>query len=361
LHQREANLPFLEKVLEESPHKIIKGWACLGVAVTLIGTEKEGLDAYADSTDLIRQLEERKTRDDRIIAMLERTINEFGKISLGDTTLGKLAEPLLFERKFLMVGKVAPDIIGKDINGKPLKLSDFRGKVVILDFFADWCPYCSQMYPHERVMMQKFADKPFAIVGVNCDQRERFLQVVAQGKVTWPSFYDGPGGPICDRWNVSSYPSIYVLNADGVICYKDLRGESLERAVEGMLRDPKATPGVPNLDKIRPAVPPVTAPPATAPPATAPPAGAGNPPAATVPPTAPQPGTNPSTPTAPPASGTAAPTNLQASGTMGRPRVNRDRSPSANLAFARRSASKFKVEDSGFHGRIFIDTFFERV
>lgn len=368
LHPREANIPFFERVLEECPHKDVKGWACLGVAFTLIGTEKEGLDAYADSSELIRQLEERKTRDDRIIAMLERTNDEFGKIQLGETTLGKIAEPLLFERKFLMVGKVAPDIIGKDIQGKPLKLSDFRGKVVILDFFADWCPYCAQMYPHERVMLQKFAGKPFAIVGVNCDVRERFQQVVAQGKVTWPSFYDGPGGSISERWNVAGYPTIYVLNADGVICYKDLRGESLERAVETMLRDPKATPGVPNVDKIRPAVPPATIPPAAVPPATVPPTvppfGAGTPPPATAPPAAPGAGAAPATPTAPatpPANGPATPSNPQTTGTARRSRITAARSLSAKLAFARGSDSRFKVEDFRIHGRIFIDTFFQRV
>ncbi|MGD9645806.1 MAG: redoxin domain-containing protein [Pirellulales bacterium] len=246
LHSRESNVPFLERVLEESPHKEVRGIACLGVATTLMAAETDGLDAYEDAAGMTAQLQERKERDDRIVAMLERTTTEFGKVEFGDSTLGKLAEPLLFERKFLVVGKVAPEIIGKDIDGNPLKLSDFRGKVVILDFWADWCPYCAQMFPHERVMLQKFADKPFAIVGVNTDTRERYQQVLAQRKVTWPSFYDGPGGPISQRWNVTSIPEIYVLNAEGVICYKELRGEALERAVETLLRNPSATPpGVP--------------------------------------------------------------------------------------------------------------------
>lgn len=357
---RESNVSFLERVLNESPHKEVQGWACLSEAVTLVATEKEGLDAYADSTELIRQLEERKTRDDKIIALLERTSGaEFGHIELGKTTLGKLSEPLLFERKFLMVGKVAPEIIGKDLQGKPLKLSDFRGKVVILDFFADWCPYCAQMYPHERVMLQKFANKPFAIVGVNCDVRERIQQVVAQGKVTWPSFYDGPGGPICERWNVSGYPTIYVLNADGVICYKDLRGESLERAVEGMLRDPKVTPGVPNLDKLRPTAPPTTAPPATAPPATTAPATATQP--TTAPPAA-APSTAAPSITAPP---TTAPSASRASLDLSAPAFLRlspvasSLSEIAKLAFASRSDRRNCDKDFLLHGRFFIDTFFE--
>jgi endonuclease YncB( thermonuclease family)/thiol-disulfide isomerase/thioredoxin len=293
-HSREANVPFLERVLEDSPHKDVRGWACLGIATTLIETEKQGLDAYADTADMIRQIEERKQRDDRIVAMLERTTTEFSKVELGDTTLGKAAEPLLFERKFLVVGKVAPEIVGKDIDGKPLKLSDFRGKVVILDFWADWCPYCAQMYPHERVMLQKFAGKPFAILGVNRDTRERYQQVLAQRKVTWPSFYDGPGGPIGERWNVTSIPEIYVLNADGVICYKELRGESLERAVETLLRNPKATPGVPDEKLIQPTPQPPGNP---APPAAsggAPPAGGPGQPAA--PAAQAQPGTNPAVP-----------------------------------------------------------------
>ncbi|MBX9789607.1 MAG: redoxin domain-containing protein [Pirellulales bacterium] len=299
----EANTPFFERVLADSPHKDVQGFACLAVATTLVATEKEGPDAYADAAEMIRQAQERRQRDDRIVAMLERTTSEFGKVELGDTTLGKVAEPLLFERKFLVVGKVAPEIIGKDIDGKPLKLSDFRGKVVILDFWADWCPYCAQMYPHERVMLQKFADKPFAIVGVNSDTRERYQQVLAQKKVTWPSFFDGPDGPIRERWNVSSIPEIYVLNADGVICYKELRGESLERAVERLLRNPKATPGVPVEKPAPPATPGSPAAPAT--PGAAPPTPGAAPSPSTATPS--PPGATPPPPPQPPAANPAVP------------------------------------------------------
>ena len=352
LHPREANIPFFERVLEECPNKLVKGCACLAVATSLMGTEKEGLDAYADSTELIRLIEERKTRDDRIIAMLERTTSEFGKLELGETTLAKIAEPMLFERKFLMVGKVAPDIVGKDIDGKPLKLSDHRGKVVIVDFWVDWCPHCVRMYPHERLMLQKYADKPFAILGVNCDTRERYQQVLAQRKVTWPSFYDGPGGPIAERWNVEGYPTVYVLNADGVIFYKDWSIDGLERAVETLIRNPHALPG-PNPGEVRVIVPP----------AAVPPAAAGASPSATVPPAPPPPATQgagaaPAPSATPAANGPAVPSNSQATGAMRRSRGVAAGFPSGKLAFARGSDSRTNVEDFRIHGRFFIDTFF---
>ena len=370
LHPREANIPFFERVLEDGPNKVVKGCACLAVATSLMGTEKEGLDAYADSTELVRLVEERQARDQRIVAMLERTISEFGKLELGETTLGKIAEPMLFERKFLMVGKVAPDIVGKDIDGKPLKLSDHRGKVVIVDFWVDWCPHCVRMYPHERVMLQKYADKPFAILGVNCDTRERYQQVRAQGKVTWPSFYDGPSGPIAERWNVDSYPTVYVLNADGVIFYKDWSIDGLERAVETLMRNPHALPG-PNPGDVRVIVPPngAAAPPPGAP-GTASPGGAGSPPPGTAipvmppaapPAAAPGAGAAPPAPASPPASNSANAANAQATGRGGRSRPAVARSPSVRLAIARGSASRIKAGDFRFHGRILIDTFFERV
>ena len=94
------------------------------------------------------------------------------------------------------VGATPPDIEGKDAEGKPLKLSDFRGKVVLLDFFADWCPHCVAMYPHEQKLVKKFAGRPFALLGINADSFDTLRQVIGSGKVSWRCWPDGPNGPI---------------------------------------------------------------------------------------------------------------------------------------------------------------------
>src|SRR5688572_22947341 len=67
------------------------------------------------------------------------------------------------------VGKPAPEFDGEDFEGRRVKLSDYRGKVVVLVFWSTRCPPCRAMIPHEREMVERFHDRPFALIGVNND------------------------------------------------------------------------------------------------------------------------------------------------------------------------------------------------
>jgi hypothetical protein len=97
------------------------------------------------------------------------------------------------------------------------------------------------MYPHERSLVKKLADKPFALLGVNSDRDLDSLQtVLAEENITWRSFWNGPDGtrgPISRAWNVNAWPTIYVLDADGTIRYKNVRGEKMDHALETLLAE----------------------------------------------------------------------------------------------------------------------------
>jgi len=95
------------------------------------------------------------------------------------------------------------------------------------------------MLPHERSLVQKLSGKPFALVGVNSDrEKDEFKKEAAKEEVTWPCFYDeSTGGPIATAWNVHGWPTIYVIDAKGVIRFRDLRGDALEKAVDGLLAE----------------------------------------------------------------------------------------------------------------------------
>jgi hypothetical protein len=97
------------------------------------------------------------------------------------------------------------------------------------------------MYPHERSLVKKLADKPFALLGVNSDRDlDRLQTVIAEENITWRSFWNGPDGtrgPISRAWNVSAWPTIYVLDADGTIRYKNVRGEKMDQALETLLAE----------------------------------------------------------------------------------------------------------------------------
>jgi hypothetical protein len=94
------------------------------------------------------------------------------------------------------------------------------------------------MYPHERSLVKKLADKPFVLLGVNSDdEREKVKTIVEKEQMTWRSWWDGGNtwGPISIAYNVSKWPTIYVLDHEGVIRYIDIRDKKLEDAIDELL------------------------------------------------------------------------------------------------------------------------------
>jgi len=99
------------------------------------------------------------------------------------------------------------------------------------------------MYPHERSLVKKLANRPFAIIGVNSDPKEKLKSVLVEKNLTWRSFWDGGGtsGPIATKWNVTGWPTTYVIDANGVIRYKNVRAKPLEAGIEKLLKEMKST------------------------------------------------------------------------------------------------------------------------
>lgn len=92
------------------------------------------------------------------------------------------------------------------------------------------------MYPHERSLVQNLKDKPFVILGVNSDaDRENLKERIKEENITWRSWYDGggTGGPIATAWNVSGWPTLYVIDAEGVIRFKSVGFD--EKGVDGTI------------------------------------------------------------------------------------------------------------------------------
>ena len=143
------------------------------------------------------------------------------------STLGQVAEARLDDWHNLAVGKPAPEIKGVDVHGKPLTLSDYRGKVVALVFWGTWCGPCMREIPREKALVERMKGRPFAMLGVNTDADAVAARKVmeAQG-VTWPNWHDGePGeGPIAKLYHVRGYPTVYVIDAEGKIRSKMVAG-----------------------------------------------------------------------------------------------------------------------------------------
>ena len=100
------------------------------------------------------------------------------------------------------------------------------------------------MYPHERSLVKRLADEPFALIGINSDKdREALKEVMVEEEITWRSFWDGgsTNGPIATQWNVSGWPTIYVLDHEGKIRFKGVRGEAMDVAVDELLAEAKGS------------------------------------------------------------------------------------------------------------------------
>ena len=128
-----------------------------------------------------------------------------------------------------------------DHEGKGFTLRDYRGKVVVLSFSGNWCGPCRAMYPQDRALVANLKDKPFALVSVNTDKDSATLQQsISSGEITWRCWCDGgTDGPITTRWGVVSFPSIFVLDAAGVIRFLNVRGDELDHAVATLLAEIK--------------------------------------------------------------------------------------------------------------------------
>jgi thiol-disulfide isomerase/thioredoxin len=215
----------LQKVSDKNPEKDTRGMACFALA-KLAGNE-------ADKGD--------KKASEEAIRLFERVAKDYGDIKLNeDYNLGDMAKGALFELKNLQVGMAVPDVTSENLKGEKVALKDYKGKVVVLDIWATWCGPCKAMIPHEREMVQKLKDKPFALISISADEKKATLEsFLDKESMPWTHWWNGAKGGIVKAWNVQFYPTIYVLDAKGVIRYKHIRDKELEAAVERLLAEVK--------------------------------------------------------------------------------------------------------------------------
>jgi len=138
----------------------------------------------------------------------------------------------------LAVGTQFPDFNEKDLAGKSLSISNYKGKVVLIDFWATWCGPCVGELPNVLKTYQKYHGKGLEIIGVSLDQDQAKLASFIQQKgVTWQQFFDGQGwhNKLAVKYGIESIPATFLLDGQGKIIAKDLRGEALDQAVGAAL------------------------------------------------------------------------------------------------------------------------------
>jgi len=141
-----------------------------------------------------------------------------------------------------MTGAVAPDFAQNNPDGQPIKLSELRGKVVLVDFWASWCGPCRRENPNVVKMYNKYKDQGFEILGVSLDRRkDAWLKAIKKDKLTWPHVSDLRGwkNQVAQLYSVTSVPATVLLDREGRIVARNLRGPALEAKVGEVLKAAK--------------------------------------------------------------------------------------------------------------------------
>ncbi|MBI2193563.1 MAG: TlpA family protein disulfide reductase [Planctomycetes bacterium] len=144
------------------------------------------------------------------------------------------------------IGKPFEDFDEKSLDGKMVSASLYRGKVVLIDFWATWCQPCMQELPGLVEGYRRYQPQGFEIIGISLDQEDRkgdlpnLRQVIRRKKVTWPQIADGQGwqSQLAEKYKIRSIPATYLLDRQGRIYRKGLRGKALWDAVNKLLAQP---------------------------------------------------------------------------------------------------------------------------
>jgi peroxiredoxin len=138
----------------------------------------------------------------------------------------------------LTIGQAAPEISLPDAKGNTVNLSSFKGKVVLIDFWASWCRPCRAANPGVVKLYKKYKDKGFEVFGVSFDEKtSAWKRAIKADKITYSQVIDTKiwEGTVATKYGVEGIPMSFLLDKEGKIVAIDLEGDALDKAIADLL------------------------------------------------------------------------------------------------------------------------------
>lgn len=210
---------FIEKMEAAHPDKKVQGQAALALAL---------LSRELGDGGNVRQFKKRR------FDLIRKAIIEAAEMPFGDKTVGEVSSDLLYALSHLDKGMEAPDVLARTVESKAMRLSDFRGRPVMLVFWHDRMEASEDIKDFIREVKQRLGPRGLTVLGVASEDAPKLREMVKAGDVTWKNWLD-PQGEIAKIYQVTSYPACWVLTKDGIVAFNGVPGPFAELTAEALL------------------------------------------------------------------------------------------------------------------------------
>jgi len=202
----------------KNPDPVVKGEISLAIALNLA--------SLGEGAEISKQR----------LTELREAIIKAAESKIGNTTVGDIAADEIYKIKNLMKGRLAPDLSGVDQTGRAFKLSDYRGKVVVLTFWSGAIQESEKVLSLLREKKTKLKKDEVEVIGVNNDSLDVLRKLTGAGLVTWRNFSD-PKGELAQKYRVNGLPISYVINKKGEVSFVGVPGTFVEMAALGIANE----------------------------------------------------------------------------------------------------------------------------
>ena len=193
---------------------------------------------YEELLEIFKAAEEAYPDDSRILGRLAYIYEKLGNIELAEVYHRKT------DPKYELWGKLVSDFSATDLDRNPISLQQYRGKVVLLDFWGVWCGFCIDEMPKLKKLYDTYKDQGFDIIGVSLDDEEAALRnYIKKNDIQWRQIYSGKrwrDDPLAQQFKITGVPEQWLIDRDGKLITHKARGEKLEQLVLEALKDKSA-------------------------------------------------------------------------------------------------------------------------